>query len=376
MTQEKYWSYMAWALILGCAPSPSRPRSAAPKLGTVLTQTRIPVPPGPRDLRQVVFGNYHGCALYYDGSVSCWHAHQRDPRSGEPSDPNPVVGLPPMRSIKLGMYAACGLTVDGNVYCWSAPRTEVPEGPVPAGPVRMDLNNVLQLEMADYYACALLANGEMACWNCTLVGGMQGSFGDPSHASRPDVKRFFIGGESHLTCLIGDERAVCGQRDNAPFRMPADDVLQIGIGANQGCIRSPLGVQCFDPGRPTVPPRYQGSTPPAKLPMVPGTQTAKYLSVGANHACIQTKDGRILCWGENEEGEVDPKSMVTQIAEPVEVAHFHPNWHLTCHDSVTCVSSPGAEYHCWGRCSQLPQLPKLECQGVTPGLTPRDELVQ
>jgi hypothetical protein len=376
MRITRTWPHWVWLLILGCAPIPTRPPPPVARSSIIRTQPLEPPKPGPRDLRQVVFGHYHGCALYYDGTVSCWHAHQWGAGDGQPSDPIQVAGMPPMRWIELGTYAACGLTMDGDVYCWSAPRTEKPEGPVPTGPIRMNLRNVLQLEMADYYACALMANGEMGCWNCTLVGGMEGSFGEPSRASKPEVKRFFIGGESNLMCRIGDQKATCGVGNDVPLKMPASDALQIGIGEDQGCVRGPLGVRCFDSRQPTAPPQFRGATRPTELPLVPGTQAATYLSVGARHSCIQSKDGRILCWGENSNGEVDPKSLVTTLDNPAQVAHFPPDWRLTCHDSVTCVNSPSAEYHCWGRCSQLPPLPKLECQGVTPGLLPRDELVQ
>jgi hypothetical protein len=246
--------------------------------------------------------------------------------------------------------------------------------PVPEGAVNMNLSGAVQLEVANYYACALLLNGELACWNNSF-GGMTGTFGTPSRRSQPEVRRFVINGETNLMCLLGDTRARCGG-GGEPLELPARDTLQIGLGDSLGCLRSPQGVRCFDARNPTG--HVPSAAPEAPLPpsLIPGTEDAAFLSVGDEHQCIQTRDGKILCWGNNTNGEVDPTSLEPTVPTPVVVGQFPTTFRLTAHNAVTCVNSPNAEYHCWGRCGQLPPLPKLECRGTSPGFLPRDELVQ
>jgi len=92
------------------------------------TQEKMAVTPAPvaglEDVTQVAAGRNHACALTSSGNVFCWGSNtygQLGQRStnGRPSDaPVQAEGLGDVKSIVAGVFHACALKHDGNVFCW------------------------------------------------------------------------------------------------------------------------------------------------------------------------------------------------------------------------------------------------------------------
>ena len=82
---------------------------------------------------------------------------------------------------------------------------------------------------------------------------------------------------------------------------------------------------------------------------VDGLSGIRSLDLGRNHGCALTRRGTVLCWGDNQYGQVDPRDRETLWrASPVEV-HFpgHPQRiALGAHHS--CALSASGEVHCTG----------------------------
>ncbi len=274
------------------------------------------------------------------------------------------------------MYAACGLALDGAVYCFSAPRTAQPEGPVPDKPVRMPLKPSVQVEVGNYTACSLSVDRDVDCFD--IMFGASGEFGEPQPLGARGAQHIALGGESGLVCVSGKARTTCAylRMPAEPLDLPGAGLLSVSLGDRHGCFLAAGTVGCFDEsrirrGKPQV---VADAGPPEPIPPVPGIEPVRSLAVGGMHNCAQKQDGKILCWGDNDVGQVNPRSREVQIPAPVEVGSYPPDWTLDAHFRLSCVNSPDARYHCWGNCGELPTLPKLECTGFGPKLVGRDEL--
>ena len=86
------------------------------------------------------------------------------------------------------------------------------------------------------------------------------------------------------------------------------------------------------------------------------------LAVGADHSCAVTKDKKILCWGNNYNGELGDDSN-TQRNHPVYVidgdgsaAHLTDIIEIAAGEKHTCALKSSGEVLCWGNGSSGRQL--------------------
>lgn len=84
------------------------------------------------------------------------------------------------------------------------------------------------------------------------------------------------------------------------------------------------------------------------------------ITAGDNHTCVRTYNGRVFCWGRDDNGQAGTSSSVTCgttqcIKRPTRVMVQHPNsvdtlvaTALDAGDSHTCVIDPNSDAYCWG----------------------------
>jgi alpha-tubulin suppressor-like RCC1 family protein len=76
------------------------------------------------DVKQIVAGYAHTCALVGSGAVRYWGANAHGQlgdgtRTSRPS-PTPIAGLTDVLQLALGMDHSCALRSDHSVVCWGS----------------------------------------------------------------------------------------------------------------------------------------------------------------------------------------------------------------------------------------------------------------
>jgi alpha-tubulin suppressor-like RCC1 family protein len=79
---------------------------------------------GLKDVRLIVAGYAHTCAIVGDGKVLCWGANKHgqlgDGTQTSRATPTPVAGLSDVQQLALGMDHSCALRGDARVVCWGS----------------------------------------------------------------------------------------------------------------------------------------------------------------------------------------------------------------------------------------------------------------
>jgi alpha-tubulin suppressor-like RCC1 family protein len=142
-----------------------------------------------------------------------------------------------------------------------------------------DLKNAISVAAGDGTTCALRNNGEVMCWGT----GHPGSTLLPANVASAPNGLDIDAGFGHVCLLRDNGRVACWGRN--------------GFGQ-----AAPLA------SGPTV------SAPTA----VDGVSDAIAIGVGAQHSCALVKQGKVLCWGANQFGQLGTGDFVDSAA-PVEV---------------------------------------------------------
>lgn len=273
---------------------------AAP--GEQLLDVEIPELAG---VRALYAGSVHVCAVGA-GGVSCWGSDTRgesSTRPGSPARSAPVrIELPAVRSMALGSEHTCALTLDGRVFCWGGTQLSGCVGDhfgvkepheLPA------LRGATQLAAGLYHTCALRPDGHVACVGFSRV------------------------------CQLG----VLGPGSRTPFEVPAvDQAVAIAAAAYSTCaLRKDGRVLCWGDNQ-----RGQlgsGAIDPKGLRQVAGTdctptevaglRDARAIAVGPAHACALRAGGSVVCWGENQAGQLGDGTFTRRLM-PVPVQRLVP----------------------------------------------------
>lgn len=143
--------------------------------------------PAPLDIgapiRDIAIGGRHGCALLTDGQVTCWGlgnfgqlgAGERS--SNARGEPAVVAGLKDVKQLVSGYFHSCALEADGTVWCWGRGddgqlgigaierQSEFDDDRYAAKPTEVKgLSGVTAVFASGSATCAITASGELWCW--------------------------------------------------------------------------------------------------------------------------------------------------------------------------------------------------------------------
>ncbi len=254
-----------------------------------------------------VVGHYNAtCARVASGTVTCWGGNEQGSagRDGGASSVPSTVPLTNVVDVGMGYQFACALRQDGTVWCWgsnergtlgrstnagSASGTDTEAHPVPT-PVT-DLSGVVQLAVGTHHACALLSDGKVTCWGWNGDPGRGGQLG---HDPKGDARCGDIG--------------FCRTSPTEVAGVGA--VVKIAAGAWHTCVlRTDKTVACWgwsfrgalghDPSEDSA---TEGIAPTPRV--VAGLADVTDLALGGAHACALTSGNKVLCWGNNNEGQL------------------------------------------------------------------------
>jgi alpha-tubulin suppressor-like RCC1 family protein len=233
-------------------------------------------------VRVIGAGDQFSCALLSSGRVSCWGANAADEcgtGSGEPviRAPVEVQGLTlDTVAIAVGGSHACALSAAGAVRCWGSHEFGQTGPDVrAAGEVRVPLNlpRISGIASGLSHSCALTTAGRVKCWGNNAFGQLgdrstRDSSAPVDVAAIEGVARLATGSMSHLTCAL-----------DAAGRM-----------------------KCWGFAGTDLIARWSAADGPITIPGL--NSPLESIAMGSRHACAVTRSGYLLCWGNNEAGQL------------------------------------------------------------------------
>jgi alpha-tubulin suppressor-like RCC1 family protein len=193
---------------------------------------------------------------------------------------------------------------------------------------------------ADGHSCALTPAGTAYCWGSNSWGELGSAVGFSSRVAAPvqggHVFRSISSG-TRLTCGVTTAgEGLCWGRDEAG---------RLGRGT------TPAPDLC------SVPPTF-APEPCAKAPgLVAGDHRFTMISTGTRHACGIAVDGRALCWGLNDRGQLGIGTTIGPAVcaggvpcspEPVAVAGGLVFESISVGLDHACALTPAGDAYCWG----------------------------
>lgn len=268
-------------------------------------------------------GPTHYCAIASDGVVRCWG--NPTPLGGFTAAASgdrgatPVVleGVRDVVDLGASSVRTCVALADGGVDCFGQD--------VPA-PARVPgVTGATRLAVGDERSCAVLGTGQLSCW------------GDSAST-----------GKGASTTTFGEQKAV-------DVAISAPVAFAIG---SKGSLYS-WGADAFMLGRDTA-----LEVDPTPAP-VQGLGPALQVAASDRHVCALTSEGRLSCWGHDDNGVLGLGSFHT-VSVPSEVLFPGPAWPAQLAVSLThsCVRMTDSSLACWARVNKSGELGYPELTGV------------
>lgn len=230
-------------------------------------------------------GQEHNCALDEDGTAHCWGKSEHGRTTAPTTE---------FKSVSSGGEHSCGIKKnDDTVECWgrdnrgqSTPPTDSSNDPIA----------FKQLSAGQEDTCGITSENGAQCWGRNKLDRH-----DPAQGSFLAISDGYDHG-----CAIRNDgsssssdhyKAACWGRDyNDELVAPSSVTFKaIQAGGTNACgiTRSGNNIQCFS----------SDDTEPVYGP--PGG-TYTDLSYYYNHACAISSEGKVTCWGDNDDGKATP----------------------------------------------------------------------
>ena len=277
-------------------------------------------------------------------------------------------------SVAAGGDHTCALTSDGGVLCWGANDSgQLGNGllenqlmPVPAAGMS---SGVVQVAVGYAHSCALTAFGAVHCWG----GNAFGQLGDGTTGSRPTAGPVvglatgvssIAAGANHTCALMTAGTVVCwGENGHGelgdgtttqrstpvPVNGIPNPVVTVAAGWSHTCaIVTGGALLCW--GDNEFGQLGVATAPVQPTPVAPTGLGSGVASVagGLAHTCAVTTAGAVLCWGNNLHGELGDGTTVTRTSPMVVSGFGDGGAAVTAGAFHTCAVTTGGGALCWG----------------------------
>ena len=340
---------------------------------------------GDKTIAAIQAGNNFTCALFEDGSVTCW-GNNEDGQLGTGASGHSILspqtvdtGDETVTAIDGGSGHSCGLFEDGDsnvtLKCWGLNDS----GELGIGHTDKRISPVLNssvlvdgLSLGNNHGCAIGSN-VLSCWGENSSGQL--GLGDTGDRHNPVAVNLGTGKTAkavsarfkHTCAILNDDKIKCwgmgrsgrlgngGTNDsNTPVAVTMDSntAVKISIGVSHSCaIFDDDKVYCW--GQNSVGQLGDGTTTNRNTPTVVdlGTdKTATAIRAGGNHACAILNDNSVKCWGDNVYGQVGDGSRIRS-ESPFAVSLGTDRTATAIHakGDYTCAILDDGSLKCWGR---------------------------
>ena len=323
------------------------------------TNSSVPVAViGVIDALSVDAGQFHTCAVLSSGIAKCW-GDNTDGQLGTGTTtgswvPISVVGLTPnAERISAGGHHTCVELTTNEVYCWGANDFGQLGNGTTTGSLTPSLRSstALRISVGLEFSCSILSSSSVTCWgrnderqlqatdgvslpfSTTSLGISTGNgpIADLNAGDKSACTISLIGGA--IDCWGGLHQSSLPQTTSPPGATIVDPV-QTGLGRQHFCARTAAStVHCW--GENQVGQLGNGSSGNATFyptGEVIGITDAVNLSSGGDTSCVVLATGDVMCWGDNEFGQLGDGStadstvpvLVAPLASPNGISPLPP----------------------------------------------------
>lgn len=274
----------------------------------------------------------HTCALLTAGNVKCWGSNSNGQLGNSQlstqgkiasSTAVEVTDLQGAKSISVGNNYSCALLEAGDIKCWGKTPSDFSADKLLA----LTNKKPIQLATASNHVCAVVENNQIQCWGDSDNGKLGHTENTEQIVTGIDKALLVSSKGNHSCALLNNGRVECwgfnlnGQIGNGlgdlnsvltPNRVRnLSQVISLSSGEQYNCAATVAGqVLCWGNNqhgqlgyishinRPDVRP----FSPSAEI--VGGISTAIEASASQSHSCVRLKNDDIYCWGKNDFGQL------------------------------------------------------------------------
>ena len=225
------------------------------------------------------------CAVLVDGSARCWGhnffgALGNNDSSDDTDSPTPqtVSALTDAKTITAGYHSTCALLGAGGVMCWGdghAGNGSV--GGILRVPVSVvGVTTAVALATGNSHSCVALSSGTAKCW------GYGGEFQLGDGTSNDGASPVTVKGFTDVVAVAAGDAFSCALRSGGTaLCWGIDSYGELGIGTS-----------------------HSGTEARTTPSPVPGLSNAVAITAGEYHTCAALSNATMMCWGENNFGQL------------------------------------------------------------------------
>lgn len=299
--------------------------------GTTTSQTTPrPIPALTSGAARLVAGyDGHSCALGDVGGLLCWgfntFGEVGDGSHFDVPTPTAVVGLGLAWAVAAGASHTCAVGRDNLLYCWGKNdwgQLGLGTKPTPAYSATAvpKLSQVVGLAAGARNTCAITAPGKLWCWGTNQAGQL----GNSTMVEQTQPAQV-AGMDTGVSAIAVGELHVCAVKAGAALCWGYNTSQQVGDGK-------------------ATSPRYV----PAQVVGL-GSGVVDVVA-GAAHSCALLEGGAVKCWGANDWGQVgNGDTSKADVATPVDVVGLGSDVATLSAGYIhTCAVKLDGKVFCWG----------------------------
>lgn len=339
--------------------------------GDALAEVDAPV-----TYKKVARGTTHACGITDAGVLKCWGKNDYAQMGTGSTSPSGTTFVPTeldpgvlYKDVTAGAYHSCAITTDNELKCWGTNSSlqVLGTGGSPVAITTVDSGvEYRQVSAGTSHTCALTMDDKLKCWGYNGSGQVGDGVGAGSSAITAIDTAVTYSAVSagsghtcaitktgkHLKCWGGGEYGELGLNSTSkmlvPTQVSSDSYLAIAAGIVGTCGIQSSGVM-FCWGENGSGQNGDGMASIRSVPIVVDSGE-KYQLMDAGilyHVCGITVGGVLKCWGNNGNGQVGDKSIITK-SFPVEVDRGVKYKAVSPGNYHTCGITVDGVLKCWG----------------------------
>ena len=290
----------------------------------------------------ITAGLNHACAILDDGSISCWgnnyYGQLGDGTNTDRNTPTSI-SFPEIYftferqavKISVGESHTCAVLDNGSVSCWGLGSSgQLGTGYLGWGNPSQTSSfgtdrTAVAISAGDYHTCVILDNGSVSCWGAN--GGGQGGDGTTTNQHTPTLTVSLGASRTAVAISAGDIQTCAILDDGSVSCWGSNGAGQLGDGT------------------------YTNRNTPTQTSSLGADRTAVAITAGGSHTCAILDDGSVSCWGSNWAGQLGDGTTIDRNT-PTQTSSFGEGRTavaMTVGEDHTCAILDDGSVSCWGR---------------------------